>query len=128
MADGPTSVIDQISSAQAQKEVTANADIDSCTPSALGGRRASTCSGLTWSYYGGPYRDGSNVLQRLSNGTIALTASTVNYVEFNKTTGAVTVNTSAYTSGRLPLYRVTTGTATITSWLDDRIVTFVATP
>ncbi len=128
MADGPTSIIDQISSAQAQKEVTANADIDSLTPSALGARRAAACIGLTWGYYGGPYRDGSNVLQRKANGTIAMSASTVNYVEFNKTTGAVTTNTTAYTSGLMPLYRVTTGATTITSWLDDRILTFATTP
>ena len=128
MADGPTSILDQISSAQSQKEVTANAEDDPESPAAFGGRRASTTSGLTWGYYGGPYRDGSNVTQRLANGTKALTASTVNYIEFNKTTGAVTVNTTAYTSGLMPMARVTTGASTITSWLDDRILTFATTP
>lgn len=128
MADGPTSILDQIDTAQSQKEVTANAADDAESPGSFCGRHASACVGLTWAYYGGPYRDGSNVTQRLANGTIALTASTVNYVEFNKTTGLVTTNTSAYTSGRMPMARVTTGVSTITSWLDDRIVTFATTP
>src|SRR6266403_119652 len=128
MADLPTSILDQISSAQSQKEVTANAAADAESQGSFGGRRASTTSGLTWGYYGGPYRDGSNVTQRLANGTIAMSASVVNYVEFNKTKGLVTTNASGYTSGRMPLYRVTAGAATITSWLDDRIVTFATTP
>jgi hypothetical protein len=128
MADGPTSNLDQISSGQSQKEVTANAADDAESPAAFGGRQAKTCSGLTWGYYGGPYRDGSNVTQRLANGTIVLSASSTNYVEFNKTTGLVTVNTTAYTSGRMPLAKITTGASTVTSWLDDRILTFATTP
>jgi len=128
MADGPTTNLDTIQTAQAQKEVTANAADDAESPASFGGRRASTTSGLTWGYYGGPYRDGSNALQRLANGTKALTPSATNYLEFDKTAGTVSVNTSSYTSGRMPMARITTGSSTVTSWLDDRCIAFQTTP
>lgn len=127
MADSTTN-LDTILTAQSQKEVTANSVDDAESPASFGGRHASACTGLTWGYYGGRYRDGSNVTQLLANGTIALSASATNYVEFNKTTGLVTANTSAFTSGRTPLYIAVVGTATVTSYTDQRIITFATFP
>jgi len=122
MADGPTSNLDQISSAQSQKEVTANAGTDGESPASLGARRASTTSGLTWGYYGGKYMTGgaSPAITMLANGTIALTLSTTNYVEFDPVAGTVNANTTAFTAGRVPLYTVVTGASTITSYTDQR--------
>ncbi len=113
-----TSLLDLISSSQAQKEVTANAMHDAASPAMLFGRRASTTSALTWGFYGGMMLvDG--VLTAIANRTVALTASQTNYVEATRA-GVVSKNTTAFTPGSIPLYTVVTGTATITSYTDDR--------
>jgi hypothetical protein len=128
MADGPTSNLDQISSAQSQKEVTANAADDAESPASFGGRRAIACSGLTWGYYGGKYPNASGVITSYANGTTALSASATNYVEFDKTAGSFNVNTSGFTSGKTPLYKIVTGATTVTSWVDQRCIVFATTP
>jgi hypothetical protein len=128
MPDGPTSNLDTILSTQAAKEVTANELFDAVGGVSFGGRHASASSALTWAYYGGKYRNNSNVTTALANGTVTLTASATNYVEFDKSTGLVTVNTSGFTSGRTPLYIVVTGSSTVTSWTDERVVTLATAP
>jgi len=121
MADSTTN-LDTIATAQSQKEVTANAEDDAESPSCFGGRRASTTTGTTWGYYGGKYIAGgaSPAITMLANGTIALTASNTNYVEFDPVAGTVSANTTAFTAGRVPLYTVVTGASTITSYTDQR--------
>jgi hypothetical protein len=85
----------------------------------LFGRNSLTSVALTWGFYGGMLNiDG--VLTRIANGTIALTASTTNFVEATRA-GVVSANTTAFTAGRIPLYQVTTGAATVTNYLDLRI-------
>lgn len=114
-----TSLLDTISVSQASKEVTANAMLDATSQAMIFGRRASTTTALTWGYYGGAmWVDG--VLTAISNGTVALTASTTNYVEATRT-GSVSKNTTAFTAGSIPLYEVVTGASTITSYTDRRI-------
>lgn len=116
---GSTTNIDTISQSQASKEVTANAYFDAASPATIFGRRQSTSSGLTWGYYGGGmWVDG--VLTTIANGTVALTASTTNYVEATRA-GVVSKNTTAFTAGSIPLYTIVTGTATVTSYTDHRI-------
>lgn len=118
MANSTTN-LDTISSSQASKEVTANAFMDAASPASLFGRRASTTSALNWGYYGGPlWVDG--VLTIIANGTVALSASTTNYVEATRA-GVVSKNTTGFTAGSTPLYTIVTGTATITSYTDHRI-------
>ncbi len=117
MSNLPT-ILDTISSSQASQGVTANAMFDAASPAMLFGRRASTCSGLTWGYYGG-YLSVSGTPTSISNGTLALTASATNYVEAT-TAGSVSKNTTAFTSGRIPLYVIVTGTASVTSYTDRR--------
>lgn len=109
-----TTLLDTLTSNQASKEVTANALFDAGSPSTLWGRRASTCSGLTWGYYGGWFNGA------IANGTVLLTASTTNYIEAHETTGAVSVNTSGFTAGKIALYQVVTGATTVTSYTDRR--------
>jgi hypothetical protein len=117
---GSTSLLDLISSSQASKEVTANALFDACSPAMLFGRRASTTAALTWGYYGGVMLvDG--VLTAIANGTVALSASSTNYVEATRA-GVVSKNTTGFTAGRIPLYKIVTGAATITSYEDWRIM------
>jgi hypothetical protein len=60
----------------------------------------------------------------IANGTIALTASTTNYVECDPSTGAVSKNTTAFTTGHIPLYSVVTGVSTVTSYVDRRTYAF----
>jgi hypothetical protein len=124
MADSTTN-LDLISSAQAQKEVTANAFFDAASPSSFGGRRASACSGLTWGYYGGKANI-SGTITMIANGTLALPASATSYIEFDPVAGAVSSNTTAFTSSRIPLYKAVTGPSTVTSYTDERL--FIMTP
>ena len=114
-----TTLLDVISASQAQKEVTANALLDAASPAMLYGRRASTTTGLTWGYYGG-YLSVSGTPTAIANGTIALTASNTNYIEAHATTGVVAKTTTSFTSGKIPLYVIVTGTATVTSYTDRR--------
>ena len=122
MANSSTN-IDGISASQASKEVTANAFFDAVSPATLYGRRASQCSGLTWGYYGGNVTKSDGTLGQVANGTIALTASTTNYVVAKKDDGAVSAAT-ATTNWNSPdywrLYSVVTGAATVTSYTDAR--------
>ncbi|MEM5389231.1 hypothetical protein VSR68_37605 [Paraburkholderia phymatum] len=59
-------------------------------------------------------------IHAIANGTLTLTASTTNYVYADPTTGAVSVNTTGYPSGKVPLYSIVTGTTTVSSYTDCR--------
>lgn len=115
-----TTNLDLIAQSQAAKEVTANALFDAGSPATLFGRRASLCSGLNWFYYGGTMLvDG--VLTAIANNAAALvlSASTTNYVEATRA-GVVSKNTTGFTPGAIPLYTVVTGSASVTSYTDQR--------
>lgn len=116
-----SSNLDYISQSQASKEVTANAMFDAASPATLWGRRASGCSGLTWAYYGGEMRNASGVHTLVSNGSITLTASSSNYIEADPATGALSKNTSGWTPGLIPVYFITAGASTVSSYNDLRI-------
>ncbi len=126
MADS-TSRLDLLVNGQYTPDVTQNALNNSMSPAALFGRRSSTSGALSWGYYGGAMML-SGVPTIIPNGTIALTGSTTNYIEANPSTGAVSVNTSAWTSGKIPLYKVVAGSTTVTSWQDFRCMQFAAVP
>jgi len=114
-----TTLLDLISSSQAQKETTANAIFDAGSPATLFGRRASTTAELTWGFLGGNlWVDG--VLTTVANGTVALSASTTNYVEATRA-GVVSKNTTSFTAGQIPLYTIVTGASTVTSYTDHRL-------
>lgn len=114
-----TSNLAQLSTALVNKETKVNALVDALSPASLFGRNDTLTSALTWAFYGGTITvDG--VLTQIANGTIALTGSTTNYVEADRT-GTVSKNTTGFTAGRTPLYQIGAGSATITSWTDFRI-------
>jgi hypothetical protein len=114
-----TTNLDLLVQSQSGKETTANAVFDAASPATIFGRRQSTTSGLTWGYYGGRMLvDG--VLTTIANGTVALTASTTNYVEATRA-GVVSKNTTAFTAGSIPLYTIVTGSASVTSYTDERV-------
>lgn len=113
-----TTLIDTIASGQLQPETTANQYFDAASPATLFGRRGSATSFLTWAYYGGTLLvDG--VLTGVDNDEVTLTASQTNYVEATRA-GVVSVNTTGFTAGRIPLYIVTTNTTAATSYTDER--------
>lgn len=115
-----TTTLDTIQTSQAGKEITANQLFDAMSTAAIYGRRASTTSALTWGYYGGAIPV-AGVPTQIANGTIALTASSTNYVEAVIATGAVVKNTTGWTgSTHLPLYKIVCGTSTVTSYEDFR--------
>jgi hypothetical protein len=120
MADsGVTTLPDQVEDDAADKEAQINEALDAASPALLFGRRASTCTGLTWGYYGGKIMVAGTVTS-IGNGTVALTASQTNYIEATAA-GVVSANTSAYTVGRMKLYRAVTSSSAVTSYTDDRV-------
>lgn len=117
MASSP-SPLDLLQPGQSGKEYRVNALLDPASPALLFGRRDSTCSGLQWGYNGGTLLvDGA--LTAIAAGTLPLTASATNYCEADRN-GAVSVNTSGYSAGAIPLYTLVCGAATVTSYSDDR--------
>jgi len=112
--------MDLIESSQADKETVINEALEALLPASLFGQRTSTTNLLTWGYYGGNMMVGTT-LTAIADGTVALTASQTNYVEADSA-GAVTTNTSAFTSGRFPICTITTNTTSITAIADKRAI------
>lgn len=118
MADSTTN-IEQIETAQAQKEVTANALFDACSVAMAYGRHAEECAGLTWGYYGVRY--GGTVVP---NGANVCSASTTTYMAVDAVTGAVSFASTTTNWNDLTNYRrcflIVAGALAITSWQDHR--------
>lgn len=116
-----TEHLDTISTAQAQKEVTANALFAGLSPGSLFGRRSATTA-LTWHYYGGRvYLNGTatQLPDSTMRGSIALTDNATNYLEVDRA-GAVSKNTTGFSTDKAPLYTVVTSSGAITSYQDHR--------
>lgn len=101
----------------------ANALFDASAPVAIYAKKYATTSGLSLGYHGGKISI-NGVVTAIADGTLALTASNTNYVEANPSTGAISKNTTAYTPGYWRIGRAVTGTASITTWYDDRFLNF----
>jgi hypothetical protein len=112
-----TSKFDQLSTSQAGKEVRINQLLDSMSPASLGGRRESTTTGLAWGYYGGQIVVNGNPTD-IANGTVALTASSTNYVQITQA-GTIVVGTTR-DPRYAPLYTVVTTVSGVTSYTDER--------
>jgi hypothetical protein len=120
-----TSLLTQLTTAQAGKEATVNELLNAISAPAFGGRRQSS-SGLSWDYFGGRILvDG--VSTAIANGSVTLSASTTNYVEATRA-GVVSKNTTGFTPGAVALYKIVTGTATVTSYEDHRPWIRLGTP
>jgi hypothetical protein len=118
MADSATN-LDLIAVGQAEKEETANELFDALSPAALFGRRASTCTGLTWGYYGGRFES-----TLIANGTISLTLSATNYLVASRVDGTVSNSLSTTDwddeANYIRLYKIVAGASTVTSYEDHR--------
>lgn len=91
----------------------------------LFGRRASTTTGTTWGYYGGKYRKADGTILTIANTTLALTASSTNYIL--ETDGVVSNVTTAPTgwpgplaSNAKALYAVICSSSAVTGYTDYR--------
>lgn len=112
-----------VATGQGNQTAKANALFDAVVPVAIYGLKAADTTGLTLGFHGGKL--GINgVVTVISDGTLALTASSTNYVEVNPSTGSISKNTTAYTPGYWRIGRAVTGTASITTWYDDRFLNF----
>lgn len=79
---------------------------------------AGTTTGLTYGYNAGTIRS-DNATVAVAAGTLTLAASITNYIEVTGA-GAVSSNTTGFTSGRWPICTVATGASTITTITDKR--------
>ena len=109
---------DLLAVSQAGKELRINELINSVSPASLGGRRDSTTTGLTWGYYGGSMLV-NGVPTAIANGTVALTASSTNYVGLSQA-GVVVKTVTTRNPLHAPLYTVVTSSGAITSYTDER--------
>jgi len=123
MANSTTN-LDPVTAVSYSKEVLVNALLDAASPATLYGRRASTTSGLTWGYYGGNVTKSDGTLAQIANGTLTLTASATNYAVAQKSDGVVSVASTTTNwndnANYWRLYQVVAGTATVSSYTDDR--------
>lgn len=119
-----TSNLDLLTQSQSGHYITANGLFDAASPAMLFGRRQALCSGLNWFYYGGVLlADGVTTLVANNAAALVLTASATNYIE-STTAGVVSVNTVGFTAGRIPLYTVVTGASSVTTYTDQRPLTY----
>jgi hypothetical protein len=113
-----TSLLTQLTTAQAGKEATVNELNNAFSPSAWFARRQSS-SGLNWDYFGlGRWYINATATTK-ANTTLALTASSTRYVAADRAL-AVTDNATAFPPEKLALYKIVTGSATVTSYEDHR--------
>ncbi len=119
-----TSNLDLLTQSQYGHYITVNGLADAASPAMLFGRRQALCSGLNWFYYGGVLlADGITTTVPNNAAALVLTASATNYIE-STTAGVVSKNTVGFTAGSIPLYTVVTGPASVTSYTDQRPLTY----
>lgn len=119
-----TSNLDLLTQSQYGHYITVNGLADAASPAMLFGRRQALCSGLNWFYYGGVLlADGITTTVANNAAALVLTASATNYIEAT-TAGVVSANTVGFTAGRIPLYTVVTGASSVTSYTDQRPLTY----
>jgi hypothetical protein len=78
-----------------------------------------TTTGLTWGFNGGTVRQGVSVTT-VTSGTVALVASTTNFVEIDAGTGVVSAVTGSFTLNKIPLRELVTDGSDITGNTDSR--------
>lgn len=108
--------------AQADPQVPVNENFEALEHMAVYGKDATSTAALNWGYLGGRWAGFS-----IAAGTLALTASTINYVTVNRSTGAISAaaTDTAWTNviGHARVYKLTAGAASVTAVEDWRIGT-----
>lgn len=117
MADS-TDKLTQLTTAQAGKETTVNELMRAVSSASVLARRQSS-SGLSWDYYGIDRWYINATATTKANTTLTLTASSTRYVSADRAL-AVTESATAFPADKLAIYKIVTGTATVTSHEDHR--------
>lgn len=109
----------QLSSSQVSPEVPINENFETLDHQSVYGKRHPATSGLTWGYWGGRWGGFS-----VADGTLALTASSTNYLVVLRSTGAISASTSITnwnnTSDYARVYQLTTSASAVTATQDGR--------
>lgn len=115
-------MLNQLDPAQFGIEVTINENFAALGVAALFGIKSNVGLGLV--LYGG-YIGATLVAEQTL--TLAANAAQI-FVEADAATGTVTMNASAFTSGKMPLYQMATNANGPTSIVDRRAVAYFVTP
>lgn len=113
-----TSLLTQLTASQAGKEVTVN-ELNNAFSVASAFARNQSSAGLAWAYYGLSRWYINATATAKANTSLTLTASSTRYVASSRAL-VVTENATAFPSNMLALYKVVTGTATVTTYEDHR--------
>jgi hypothetical protein len=116
MADSTTPLF-TLSSSQNNQEARINELFDAASPGTYFGRNADTSTGLTWGYFAAKVLI-NGTPTTVASGTKTLTASATNYISVSQA-GVVSVGTSRL-ANECPLYSIVTGSATVTTYTDER--------
>lgn len=106
------------------QDIKANSLFDALSQAALWALNIATTSGITLGLHGGK-APLVGVITTVADQTIALSASSTNYLEAHPDTLAVSKNTTAFTPGYLPIAQVSTNTTGIvpsTGFVDCRML------
>lgn len=114
-----TSTLDLLSSAQSGKEVTANDYFNASSLAAMFANKALSTSGLTWGMYGVPRVHINATATVKANDALSITASSTRFLSISRALTPTEVAT-AFAADKFALYRIVTGTSTITSYEDHR--------
>lgn len=108
---------------QAQAEVVLNEALETLDTVSVYGKKHSTTTGLTWGYYGGRWGGIS-----VADGTLTLTNAATNYIVVLRSSGAISVSTSATnwdaTAAYARVYKLTTAGSVVTATEDHRAGTY----
>ena len=107
-----------LTASQASPEVPINENFETLQHQQAYGKKHPTTTGLTWGYYGGRWGGFS-----VSDGTLALTGSTTNYVVVLRSSGAISVSTATTnwnSSLYARVYKITTSSSAVTAVEDHR--------
>lgn len=112
-----------ISGSQASAEIPINENFIGLQHQEVYGKKPTTSTGLTWGYWGG--RWGSTLI---ADGTLALAASSTNYITVDRSTRAISTSTSPTNWNSLldyfRVYIVTTNASAVTATEDHRAGSF----
>ena len=108
-----------LSSSQTSPEVPINENFETLDHQSVYGKRHPVTTGLTWGYWGGRWGGFS-----IADGTLTLTNAATNYVVVLRSTGAISVSTSATNWNNSTLYvrvyQITTSGGAVTAVQDHR--------
>jgi hypothetical protein len=113
-----TSLLTQLTTAQSGKEATVNELFNAVSTASAFSRKQSS-SGLSWIYHGLSRWHINATATTKANTTLTVTASSTRYLSADRAL-AVTDNATAFPAAGLALYKLTTGTASVSSYEDHR--------